>query len=74
MADPTSLTEASLFFDNPAGRIWHHPAGYVRLAKRRDGPGRPRTWASLTKDGRRAFAAHVAELQRLAALAVAPLD
>lgn len=49
-------------------------AGYVRLVKRRDGPGRPRTWASLTKDGRRAFAAHVAELQRLAALAVAPQD
>jgi hypothetical protein len=31
MTTPTSLAENSLFFDNPAGRIWHHPAGFVRL-------------------------------------------
>lgn len=48
-------------------------AGYVALRK---APidGRQRTWLSLTGHGRKAFAAHVAELQRLAAMtAPAPL-
>lgn len=43
-------------------------AGYVRLRKSTY-EGRPRTWAKLTRDGRRAFSAHVEELRRLAALA-----
>ena len=40
-------------------------AGYVRLRKAAQ-DGRQRTWASLTRDGRRAFAAHVKALQALA--------
>jgi DNA-binding MarR family transcriptional regulator len=40
-------------------------AGYVALTKP-TGSGRVRTWARLTPTGRRAFHAHVAELQRLA--------
>lgn len=45
-------------------------AGYVRLRKAaRD--GRQRTWASLTSSGRKAFAAHMAALQALAAAAEA---
>jgi DNA-binding MarR family transcriptional regulator len=40
-------------------------AGYVRLRKAAQG-GRQRTWASLTRDGRRAFASHVKALQALA--------
>lgn len=41
-------------------------AGYVKLRKApRD--GRQRTWVSLTGAGRRAFAAHLAALQQLAA-------
>lgn len=40
-------------------------AGYVRLTKAA-GNGRQRTWLGLTPAGRTAFAAHVAELQRLA--------
>lgn len=47
-------------------------AGYVALDKP-SGSGRVRTWASLTKAGRAAFAGHVAELQRLAAAADLPL-
>lgn len=48
-------------------------AGYVRLRKQAHA-GRQRTWLSLTAAGRAAFAAHVAELQRLAAtIAPAPL-
>jgi DNA-binding MarR family transcriptional regulator len=43
-------------------------AGYVQLRKAAS-DGRQRTWLSLTPDGRRAFAAHVAELTRLAGLA-----
>jgi DNA-binding MarR family transcriptional regulator len=43
-------------------------AGYVTTSKHRKLGGRPRTWASLTPTGRRAFAGHLAELQRLAAL------
>lgn len=42
-------------------------AGYVKLTKAPEN-GRQRTWISLTSDGRRAFAGHVAELNRLAAL------
>ena len=47
-------------------------AGYVRLRKASLG-GRQRTWLSLTREGRRAFAAHVAALQALAALADLPV-
>ena len=42
-------------------------AGHVNLTKAAEN-GRQRTWISLTPSGRKAFAAHVAELQRLAAL------
>jgi DNA-binding MarR family transcriptional regulator len=35
-------------------------AGYLRLRKSTY-EGRPRTWAKLTRDGRRAFSAHVEE-------------
>lgn len=41
-------------------------AGYVELAKPVS-RGRRRTWASMTPTGRRAFAGHLAELQRMAA-------
>jgi DNA-binding transcriptional ArsR family regulator len=41
--------------------------GYVHLRKAALG-GRQRTWASLTRDGRRAFAGHVKALQALAAV------
>lgn len=39
-------------------------AGYVKFRKGAMN-GRQRMWASLTKKGRRAFAAHVQELQRI---------
>jgi DNA-binding MarR family transcriptional regulator len=42
-------------------------AGYIKLTKT-PMDGRSRTWASLTPAGKKAFAAHVAELTRLAAL------
>jgi DNA-binding MarR family transcriptional regulator len=42
-------------------------AGYIVLRKA-PCDGRQRTWLSLTAAGKRAFAAHVAELQRLAGL------
>ncbi len=42
-------------------------AGYVRPRKAAS-EGRQRTWLSLTDQGRRAFAAHVAELTRLAGM------
>ncbi|MBX9708628.1 MAG: transcriptional regulator [Caulobacteraceae bacterium] len=42
-------------------------AGHVTLTKAAEN-GRQRTWIALTPPGRRAFAAHVAELQRLAAI------
>jgi len=42
-------------------------AGYVTITKPTGGPGRVRTWVSLTRAGRRAFEAHVAELHRLTA-------
>lgn len=47
-------------------------AGYVRLEKRRPKVGRPRTWVAITDRGRHAFAGHLAELQRLAALSPIP--
>ena len=43
-------------------------AGYVRVRKAALG-GRQRTWLSITREGRRAFAGHVAALQALAGLA-----
>lgn len=43
-------------------------AGYVRLRKANAG-GRVRTWAAATRAGRKAFAAHVVALRRLAAVA-----
>ena len=43
-------------------------AGYLTLRKA-PVDGRQRTWASLTAEGRRAFAGHVAALQEIAALA-----
>lgn len=45
-------------------------AGYVRVRKANSG-GRVRTWLAFTGKGRRAFAAHVKELERLAATATA---
>lgn len=42
-------------------------AGYVAPRKAAT-HGRQRTWLSLTGEGRRAFATHVAELNRLATL------
>ncbi len=42
-------------------------AGYVAVRKAAQG-GRQRTWLSLTSAGRTAFASHVAELNRLAAM------
>jgi DNA-binding MarR family transcriptional regulator len=42
-------------------------AGYIRPRKAAF-DGRQRTWVSLTAKGRTAFAAHVAELTRLAGL------
>lgn len=47
-------------------------AGYIRLRKQAHA-GRQRTWLSLTSAGRAAFAAHVAELTRLAGLTAPPL-
>lgn len=43
-------------------------AGYVHVTKRTVAT-RQRTWLSLTKLGRQAFARHIAELQRLAGVA-----
>lgn len=45
-------------------------AGYVRSRKQAL-HGRARTWLALTSSGRSVFAAHVAELQRLAGLVAA---
>ncbi|MFB7912067.1 transcriptional regulator [Kitasatospora sp. NPDC056076] len=45
-------------------------ASYVRLRRGYVGK-RPRTWLRLTPEGRRALAAHLAELQRIAASATA---
>lgn len=40
-------------------------AGYVRVEKRPQGFGRPRTWVRLTTEGRRAYRGHVAALRDL---------
>ncbi|MCA0252910.1 MAG: transcriptional regulator [Actinobacteria bacterium] len=40
-------------------------AGYVALEKRAQPFGRPRTWISLTRDGRNAYLGHVAALEQL---------
>lgn len=45
-------------------------AGYV-FPRKAAVAGRQRTWLSLTGDGRKAFAGHVAELTRLAGTAAA---
>ena len=42
-------------------------AGYVKLRKAAS-EGRQRTWVSLTPAGKKAFAAHVSELTRLAGI------
>ncbi len=42
--------------------------GYVKLRKAAQ-DGRQRTWASLTREGRRAFVAHVKALEALAKVA-----
>jgi len=42
-------------------------AGYVKLRKAAS-EGRQRTWVSLTPTGKKAFAAHVSELTRLAGI------
>ncbi|MFA4893365.1 winged helix-turn-helix domain-containing protein [Brevundimonas sp.] len=47
-------------------------AGYIRLRKQAHA-GRQRTWLALTPAGRQAFAAHVAELQRLAGMTASPM-
>ncbi|MND62059.1 transcriptional regulator [uncultured Brevundimonas sp.] len=44
-------------------------AGYVALRKAATA-GRQRTWISLTSAGRKAFASHVLELNRLAGIAL----
>ena len=46
-------------------------AGYIKLRKQAHA-GRQRTWLALTPAGRAAFAAHVAELTRLAGLTALP--
>ena len=46
-------------------------AGYV-VVRKAALDGRQRTWLSLASAGRAAFAAHVAELQRLATLTAPP--
>ena len=46
-------------------------AGYLALTKA-PFDGRQRTWLSLTPAGRKAFAGHVAELQRLAGVIPPP--
>jgi DNA-binding transcriptional ArsR family regulator len=42
-------------------------AGYVRVKKASQG-GHLRTWATITRDGRKAFAGHVQALQAMAAV------
>lgn len=46
-------------------------AGYIAVRKAA-ADGRQRTWAALTPAGRKAFASHVAELQRLAGIIPPP--
>ncbi|HIX00089.1 MAG TPA: transcriptional regulator [Candidatus Nesterenkonia stercoripullorum] len=41
-------------------------AGYISLSRGKShGPGRPRTWVSLSERGRTAYTQHLAALQRL---------
>ncbi|GAB48874.1 transcriptional regulator [Mobilicoccus pelagius] len=40
-------------------------AGYVTLDRPTGQGGRPRTWVSLTKEGRRALAGHLAALEEM---------
>lgn len=44
-------------------------AGYASTSKAAGKSGRARTWLALTRDGRRAFSAHLAALRELAAAA-----
>ena len=44
-------------------------AGFATTSKLRAETGRPRTWLSLTREGRRAFADHLEALRELAAAA-----
>lgn len=44
-------------------------AGYASTSKAAGATGRARTWLSLTRDGRRAFSAHLGALRELAAAA-----
>lgn len=44
-------------------------AGYASTSKARRDTGRARTWLALTRDGRRAFSAHLAALRELAVAA-----
>ncbi|MGV8928342.1 MAG: winged helix-turn-helix domain-containing protein [Brevundimonas sp.] len=44
-------------------------AGYIKLRKQAS-DGRQRTWLAMLPAGRKAFTAHVTELQRLAAMTV----
>lgn len=46
-----------------------HDAGFATTSKLRGETGRPRTWLSLTREGRRAFAGHLEALRELAAAA-----
>ena len=48
-------------------------AGYVRVRKAKS-DGRRRTWVAFTAKGRRAFEAHVIELQRLAGALASPAE
>ena len=47
--------------------------GYVKLKKAKS-DGRQRTWASFTKEGRKAFAAHMRALEELVASARAAAE
>ena len=47
--------------------------GYVKLKKAKS-DGRQRTWASFTKEGRKAFAAHMNALEELVASARAAAE
>lgn len=44
-------------------------AGYAQTTKARGDSGRARTWLSLTRNGRRAFAGHLESLRELAEIA-----
>ncbi|QKG24513.1 winged helix-turn-helix domain-containing protein [Actinomadura verrucosospora] len=48
-------------------------AGYVEIRKGHVGK-RPRTWLKLTREGRRAFTAYVADLQRIVGRPLTPPD